>query len=457
MTIVCLIEPEGRKTGVGRASAPRAHAQAQRPHMKLRRLQASWGSIVSALLGCAVLTLVILVCVQLHTRLAIVALLCLLTIVVISLQGRFSVALICSVLAALGLDCFFMQPIFSLVVTRPEDIAALSTFSTIALIVSALGSRMRKSYFQLARESTERIRAEEAWREAQAQLAHVTRVATLGELAGSIAHEVNQPLTAIINNADACLALLPTEISKLNDVREALSDIISDADRASSVIERIRGLIKKSPQQKNRVDLNETAREVIALARGELDQNQVLLRTKFADDLPLVLGDRVQLQQVLLNLIINSIEAMSAASEGTRELWVSSEKATAALGQSDQDGRGSNDLASPGTGDLEVERRTPSAGLSEIALTKSERRTSNAERQTPNACLLVSVADSGPGLDLNNVDRLFGAFYTTKPQGLGMGLSISRSIIEAHGGQLWAKANVPKGALFQFTLPISAG
>jgi K+-sensing histidine kinase KdpD len=159
--------------------------------MKLRRLQASWGLIVTALLGSTVLTLVIFVCVQLHTRLAIVALLCLLTIVVISLQGRFLVALICSVLAVLGLDYFFMQPIFSLVVTRPEDIAALSTFSTIALIVSALGSKMRKSYFQLARESNERIRAEEAWRETQAQLAHVTRVATLGELAGSIAHEVN--------------------------------------------------------------------------------------------------------------------------------------------------------------------------------------------------------------------------------------------------------------------------
>ena len=286
---------------------------------------------------------------------------------------------------------------------------------------------------------TDHKRAEEAWREAQAQLAHVTRVATLGELAGSIAHEVNQPLTAIINNADACLALLPGEISKLDDVREALSDIISDADRASAVLARIRGLIKKSPPQKSRLDLNETIGGVIALARGVLDRNEVLLRTKLANDLPLIMGDRIQLQQVMLNLIINGIEAMSAASEGTRELWVSSEKVTAAPGESEQDGLGSNNFASPDTGDLEVER----AG--------------NVERRTPNAkrCLLVSVADSGPGLDLNNVDRLFGAFYTTKPQGLGMGLSISRSIIEAHGGRLWAKANVPKGALFQFTLPIA--
>ena len=444
MTIVCLIEPEGRKTGVGRASAPRAHAQAQRPHMKLRRLQASWGSIVSALLGCAVLTLVILVCVQLHTRLAIVALLCLLTIVVISLQGRFSVALICSVLAALGLDCFFMQPIFSLVVTRPEDIAALSTFSTIALIVSALGSRMRKSYFQLARESTERIRAEEAWREAQAQLAHVTRVATLGELAGSIAHEVNQPLTAVINNAGVCLTLLPGEISKFDDVREALSDIISEADRASAVIARIRGLIRRSPPQKSRLDLNETIVEVIALARCQLDQNEVLLRTRLDTDLPLIIGDRIQLQQVLLNLIINAIEAMSGPGHGPRELWVSSEKQPAMPAESRAD-------------DFESERRfvrDDPTKPDEVGTPKVPASARPAPNAKP-AYVSVSVADSGPGLDPNSVDRLFDAFYTTKPQGLGMGLSISRSIIEAHGGWLCAKANEPKGALFQFMLPIA--
>ena len=208
---------------------------------------------------------------------------------------------------------------------------------------------------------TDHKRAEEAWHEAQAQLAHVTRVATLGELAGSIAHEVNQPLTAIINNADACLALLPGEIGQLDDVREALLDIISDADRASAVLARIRGLIKKSPPQKSRLDLNETISGVIALARGELNRNEVLLRTKLANDLPLIMGDRIHLQQVMLNLIINSIEAMSAASEGTRELWVSSEKVTAAPDESEQDGLGFNNFASPDTGDLEVERRTPNA------------------------------------------------------------------------------------------------
>jgi len=285
---------------------------------------------------------------------------------------------------------------------------------------------------------TDHKRAEEAWRKAQAQLAHVTRVTTLGELAGSIAHEVKQPLTAIINNAEACLGLLPSDTNELDDLREALSDIVTDADRASTVITRIRGMAKKAPPQKSRLDLNETIGEVIAMARGELERNRVLLRTRLANDLPLIMGDRIHLQQVMLNLIINSIEAMSAASEGTRELWVSSEKVTAAPGESKQDGLGSNTFASPDTGNLEVERGTR-----------------NAERRTPNACILVSVADSGPGLDLNNMDRLFDAFYTTKPQGLGMGLSISRSIIEAHGGRLWANANVPKGALFQFTLPIA--
>jgi PAS domain S-box-containing protein len=279
---------------------------------------------------------------------------------------------------------------------------------------------------------TERKRAEEQQREVQAQLAHVTRVATLGELAGSIAHEVKQPLTAIINNADACLALLPTEISKLDDVREALSDIISDADRASAVIERIRGLIKKSPPQKSRLDLNETIGGVIALARGELDRHGVLLLTRLANDLPPILGDRIQLQQVLLNLIINAIEAMSGVTEGPRELLVSSQKVTGMPGEPEQDR-----LAE--TSGLEAERRTP-----------------NAERRTQNAYVLVSVADSGPGLDPKDLNRLFDAFYTTKSQGLGMGLAISRSIIEAHGGRLWAMGDVPKGALFQFTLPIGA-
>jgi predicted ATPase/signal transduction histidine kinase len=285
---------------------------------------------------------------------------------------------------------------------------------------------------------TESKRAEQQQREAQAQLAHVTRVVTLGELAGSIAHEVNQPLTAIINNADACLALLPGEISKLEDVREALSDIISDADRASAVLARIRGLIKKSPPQKSRLDLNETIGGVIALTRGQLDRNEVLLRTKLPNDLPLIMGDRIQLQQVILNLVINGIEAMSGMSDAPRELSVSSEKVIGMPGEPGQ-------TRNPELGTRPVLR----SGSTELAEGLGE------GAKSEQAYVLVSVADSGPGLDLNNLGRLFDAFYTTKPQGLGMGLSISRSIIEAHGGRLWATANVPKGALFQFTLPIA--
>ncbi|HTD16988.1 MAG TPA: PAS domain S-box protein, partial [Chthoniobacterales bacterium] len=289
------------------------------------------------------------------------------------------------------------------------------------------GERGSETILEISRDITDHKRAEEAWHEAQAELAHVTRVATLGELAGSIAHEVNQPLTAIINNADACLALLPGEISKLDDVREALSDIISDADRASAVLARIRGLIKKSPPQKSRLDLNETIAGVIALTRGQIDRNEVLLGTELANDLPLIIGDRIQLQQVMLNLIINSIEAMSGVSDGPRQLWISSEIVSAS------------------------EHITPIRRFAGEQARNRELGTRNSEP----AHVLVSVADSGPGLDLNNVDRLFNAFYTTKPQGLGMGLSICRSIIGAHGGRLWVRANVPRGALFQFTLPVA--
>jgi signal transduction histidine kinase len=202
------------------------------------------------------------------------------------------------------------------------------------------------------------------------------------------------------------------------------------------VIERIRGLIKKSPPQKARLDLNATIGGVIALARGELNGNGVLLRTKLANELPPITGDRIQLQQVILNLIINGIEAMSGVSGGPRELWITSEKVSVPE---------------------ESEHLTP---IRRYADTPTRRDAGREEVGRPlleadGAHVLVSVTDSGPGLDLNNVDRLFDAFYTTKAHGLGMGLSISRSIIEAHGGRLWAKANVPKGALFQFTLPVA--
>ncbi|HKO30823.1 MAG TPA: ATP-binding protein, partial [Nitrospiraceae bacterium] len=245
---------------------------------------------------------------------------------------------------------------------------------------------------------TERKRAEEALQIAQAELAHVTRLTTLGELTASIAHEVNQPLAAIVTSSNTCLRWLDNQPPNLDRARQAIGRIIRDGHRASEVIGRIRTLVKKSPQRKDWVDLNEIILEVIGLARSEVNRNRILLKPQLSGDLPFVLGDRVQLQQVILNLIVNGVEAMRGLKEGPRELLISSEKAE------------------------------------------------------PNA-LLVAVRDTGLGLDSSNPNQVFDPFYTTKPEGMGMGLAISRSIIEAHGGRLWATANSPHGAVFQFTLP----
>ncbi|MGA9770662.1 MAG: PAS domain S-box protein [Blastocatellia bacterium] len=246
---------------------------------------------------------------------------------------------------------------------------------------------------------TERKHTEEGLQRAQAELAHVTRLTTLGELTASIAHEVNQPLAAVALNANACLRWLAGESPNLTESRQAIQRIVREANRASEVIARIRALARKSPPRRDRVVINEVLLEVIALARGEVRRNHVNLHTQLADDLQLVLADRVQLQQVILNLIINSIEAMSEVSQGRRELMISSAK-------------------------------------------------------HENTGVLVAVRDTGVGVDTNHLDQLFDAFYTTKPDGMGMGLAISRSIIEAHGGRLWATAAKPSGAVLQFTLPV---
>jgi PAS domain S-box-containing protein len=249
---------------------------------------------------------------------------------------------------------------------------------------------------------TERKRAEEALQKAQAELAHVARVTTMGELTSSIAHEVNQPLAAIVTNANAALRWLAVEPPNLDEAREAVGRIVRDGHRASEVIGRVRALFRKTATDKARLDINHLAQESIALVRGELRRNRVVLRTELAHGLPPVLGDRVQLQQVLLNLIINAVEAMSAVAGRPRELLVSS-------------------------------RRDESGGV------------------------IVSVRDSGLGLDPESAERLFDAFYTTKPEGMGMGLSVSRSIIEAHGGRLWAASDGRPGATFQFSLPAGGG
>jgi PAS domain S-box-containing protein len=254
-------------------------------------------------------------------------------------------------------------------------------------------------YRGVGRHITERKRAEEALRSAQAELAHANRVATMGQLTASIVHEVSQPIAATVLNAQAALRWLGAQPPNLNEVRQILGQITDDSKRAGDVIGRIRDLIKKAPPRKEGLEINEAILEVIALTRGEVVQNGVSVRTQLAEGLPLIQADRVQLQQVILNLIINAIEAMSGASEGARELLIST------------GGDASNGV-------------------------------------------LVSLRDSGPGLDPASLECLFDAFYTTKSSGLGMGLSICRSIIEAHGGRIWAGANEPRGAVFHFTLPL---
>ena len=245
-------------------------------------------------------------------------------------------------------------------------------------------------------------RAEEQLNLARAELAHVTRVTTVGELTAAIAHEVNQPLTGLVTSGNACLHWLAADPPHLEAARRAVERMINDGTRAGEVISRIRAMVRKSPPRTDRLDIGDTLAEVIALIRGEVQRNSIVLRTELSDDLPPVVGDRIQLQQVILNLIVNAIDAMSGVAERQRELLVATEK------------DGSNGV-------------------------------------------LVIVRDSGTGLDPTLLDRLFEAFYTTKAHGMGMGLAISRAIVEAHGGQLWATPNVPHGATFQFRLPSDGG
>ncbi len=246
----------------------------------------------------------------------------------------------------------------------------------------------------IALESTRR---ERQYREAQCELAHANRVATMGQLTASITHEVNQPITAAVTYALAARRFLSAEPPNFREVDDALSLIVKEGNRAGEVVERIRALIKKVPARKDAVAIDDAILEVIALTRTEAAKNSVSVRTQFAEGLPRVQGDRVQLQQVMLNLIVNAIQSMSGVGEEERELLIST-------------------------------------------------------RNEPDG-VLVSVRDSGPGISPENVGRLFDPFYTTKPDGMGMGLSICRSIVEAHGGRIWATANVPQGAAFHVTIP----
>jgi len=330
--------------------------------------------------------------------------------------GGVGPGLFATALSSLAFDYYFLPPIYSLV-AKPGEIPRLVIFTVSALFVGSLSAAQRsateslrrarddlrgtlhelqKSHAALQAESLERKHAEEALREAQGDLARVTRMTTLGELTASLAHEVNQPIAAAVTNANTCLRWLTRERPDLEEAREAATRIVKDATRAAEIITRIRLLFKKGTAQRELVGVNEMVREMIVLLRGEATRHNVLIGTELATNLPQVMGDRVQLQQVLMNLMLNGIEAMKDV-DGQRELLIKSQRAE-------------------------------------------------------NKDVIVSVSDTGVGLPSQHADQIFNAFFTTKPQGTGMGLSISRSIVESHGGRLWADGNSPRGASFCFTL-----
>ena len=473
-----------------------------------------WRSLAGFLLGCAALALLTWVTFALDLKPLAAGLFYVAIVVVLSMPGEIVPAIALAVIGALCLDYFFLEPRFSLQIDSPEDVLSLLVFVLTAVLIvnlvrrarrlgeaAALGDQLQliidtipavvwsnfpdgsaeflnqrfRDYSGLTAEAgqgsawmnilhpedwaiadlqaalaaaepfekearlrsadgsyrrfllrfvplrdrqasivkwyatstdiedlkraEEELRRREAYlREAQAELAHVNRVTTAGQLAASIGHEVAQPVAASLTNANTALRWLAAEPPDLEEARLALERIVRDGRRASDIIGRIRALVRKEPPRQDKFDINDTILEVIALTRVELHRNGVSPRTRLADGLPPVQGDRIQLQQVILNLILNAVEAMSGPGDGPRDLLITTEKDEA-----------------------------------------------NGVR--------VAVRDSGPGLPPESLGRLFDAFYTTKASGMGMGLSICRSIVEAHGGRVWATANDPRGAVFQFALP----
>ena len=332
-------------------------------------------------------------------------------IVISAWFGGMGPGLLAVVLSELAIDYYFVPPFYSLRL-GPKPISFMVVFGVLAMLTSWMSSKRRQAEEGLkqardelelkVQDRTKELRqANENLREREAELTHVTRVMTIGELTASIAHEVNQPLAAIVTNGNACLRWLAGATPNLSEARQAVERIIKDSYRASEVIAHIRSLVKKAPPRNDWVDLNELIDEVLALAQNEARRHRVTLNRQLKQDLPRVRGDRVQLQQVVLNLIMNGLEAIARSKNGTRELSISSD-------------------------------------------------TDGANHVT------IAVRDSGEGLDSANLERVFDAFYTTKPTGMGMGLAISRTIIESHGGRLWATANSPKGAVFQFRLSTGA-
>jgi C4-dicarboxylate-specific signal transduction histidine kinase len=313
----------------------------------------------------------------------------LLAVTVSSLFGGLGPGLLSVALSALSFEHFFLWRTFP-----PTHEAA----SFLRFLVFVIATLLITALMEIKRRVEEsRTRAQEALRLAQSDLAHVNRVTTMGELTASLAHEVNQPIAAAVTDANTCLRWLTRDQPDVEEAREAASRTVKDATRAAEIIGRIRLTFTKSTPQRELVDVNEVIREMIVLLRNEASRCSISVRTELVPHLPRVIGDRVQLQQVMMNLMINAIDAMKNV-EGTRELVIKSQRA-------------------------EDEQ------------------------------LVLAVSDTGFGLPPQQADQIFNAFFTTKRHGTGMGLRISRSIVESHGGRLWAAENSPRGASFYLTLP----
>jgi C4-dicarboxylate-specific signal transduction histidine kinase len=331
-----------------------------------------------------------------------------------------------ALLSVVVLDYYFIPPLYALGISL-EEAPDMIVFVSTALFIGWLSgeqkrakeslrqardeldakvqertAELKRANEQLQSEIAERESAEKGLIRAQAEIARIARITTMGELAASIAHELNQPLGSIVMSGDACLRWLAAKPPNLDEVLQAVEAIIRDGTRASSVLVRIRGLLRRGKRLRERLNINDIIREVIALLDGELRRNGASLRTEMPGNLPPVVVDRVLLQQVILNLMMNAVEAMRAVSDRVRVLRIRTE-----------------------------------------------------EQSSGN--IVVLVQDSGVGLDPKHSSRMFEAFYTTKMEGIGMGLAISRSIVEAHGGRLWAVANDGPGSTFCFTLPIDKG
>lgn len=329
------------------------------------------------------------------------------------------------ILSTLAVEYFFIPPIHSFAV-RKESLPIFVEFSITSAVIAWFSAwrkeaeealqrardelqirvdertaGLRQTNEQLIAEMAERKRAEEAYHEAQAELSRVSRMSALGTLAASISHEVNQPLAAVVTNADACAIWLANEPPNLQEARAAVDSIAREGTRASEVVRRIRAMFSKASPEETDVDLNEVIAEIVALMQTEVTKHDIALSTELTTELPSVPADRVQLQQVVVNLVQNAIEAMSSITDRPRNLLIRSEKSS--------DGG-----------------------------------------------VLIAVRDSGTGIDSKDQKRIFNPFFTTKSQGMGMGLSICHSIIEAHGGRLWAANNNDHGATLQFTLPSDA-